>query len=223
MSLLTLKDESIAHCATARSAEDIHVRCDVRNICDWRIWQSISRNHCSGDILVLDTRDIVEKYVIANVYRMESQECQQNYNLHANGSCIHEKGQYKLTLNPHKRQRTTSCALVSPLKSDCNLFSRLYVASQLRDVNLNDYFSSDNQPCPPSLSARGKLTLGIKSDIVRFLEDASEKQDDITPSVDVVMLDGPAMLCMLQPAAAATLREYACPGCVPTLCGTATG
>ena len=29
VSLLTLKDESIAHCAMARSAEYIHVRCDV--------------------------------------------------------------------------------------------------------------------------------------------------------------------------------------------------
>ena len=35
--LLTLKGESIAHCATARSAKDIHVRCGVRQICDWRI------------------------------------------------------------------------------------------------------------------------------------------------------------------------------------------
>ena len=211
VSLLTLKDESIAHCASARRAEDIHVRCDVNKICDWRIWQSISRNHCSSDILVLDTRDIVEKYVIDNVYGMESQECQQYDNLHANGSCSHEKEQYKLTLNPHERQRTTSCGLVSSLKSDCNLFSRLYVASQFSDVNLNDYFSNENQPCPPSLAAREILKLGTKSDIVRCIEDASEKQDDITPSVDVVMLDGPAMLCVLKPAAAGTLREYASP------------
>ena len=91
MSLLTLKHESIANCATARSAEDIHVRCDVSKICDWRIWQSTSRNHCSSDILVLDTRDTVEKSVIDNVYRMESQGCQQYYNLHAKGSCSHEK------------------------------------------------------------------------------------------------------------------------------------
>ena len=122
MSLMPLKDESIAHCATARSAESIHVRGDVSKICDWPIWQSISRNHCSSDILILDTRVIVEKYVIDNVYRMESQGCQQYYNLYANGSCSHEKEQYKLTLNPHKRQRTTSCGLVSSLKSDCNLF-----------------------------------------------------------------------------------------------------
>ena len=72
----------------------------------------------------------------------------------------------------HKRQRTTSSGLVPSLKSDRNLFSTLSVASQFRDGNLNDYFSHKNQPCPPSLSARGKLKLGTKSDIVRCLEDA---------------------------------------------------
>ena len=113
--------------------------------------------------------------------------------------------------------------LVSSLKSNRNLFSRLFVASKFRDGNLNYYFSHKYQPCPPSLSARGKLKLGTKSDIVRCLEGAPEKQDDITPSVDVVMLDGRAMLCVLKPAASGTLREYACPGCVPTLCGTSTG
>ena len=65
--------------------------------------------------------------------------------------------------------------LVTSLESACHLFSRLYVASQFRDVNLNDYFSNENQPCPPSVSARGKLKLGTKSDIVRCIEDASEK------------------------------------------------
>ena len=174
-----------------------------------------------SDILVLDTQDIVQKSGVYNVYRMESQGCQQNYNLYANGSCSHEQEQY--TINPHKRQRTTSSGLVSSLKSDRNLFSRLFVASQFRGGNLNDYFSHKNQPCPTSLSARGKLKLGTKSEIVRCLEDAPDKQDDITPSVDVVMLDGPARLCVLKPAASGTLREYACSGCVPTISGTSTG
>ena len=91
VSLLTLKDESVAHCAAARSAVYIHVRCDVSKICYWRMWQSISRN--SSDILLLDTRDIVDKFVIDNVYGMESQGCQQYYNLYANGSCSNEKEQ----------------------------------------------------------------------------------------------------------------------------------
>ena len=60
----------------------------------------------SSDILVLDTRDIVEKGGVNNVYRMESQGYQQYYNVYANCSCSHAEEQY--TLNPHKRQRTIS-------------------------------------------------------------------------------------------------------------------
>ena len=153
---------------------------------------------------------------------MESQGCQlQYYNLYSNGSCSHGEEQY--TLNSHKRQRTTSSGLVSSLKSDSNFFSRLFVASQFRDGNLNDYFSHNNQPCPPPLATRGKLKLGTKSDTVRCLEDAPEKQDDITPSIGVLLLDGPAMLCVLKHAASGTLREYACAVGVPTLRGTSTG
>ena len=43
----------------------------------------------SSDILVLDIRDIVEKSGVYNVNRMESQGCQQYYNLYANGSYSH--------------------------------------------------------------------------------------------------------------------------------------
>ena len=128
----------------------------------------------SSDILVLDIRDIVEKSVVYNMYRMESQGCQQYYNLYANSSCSHEEEQY--TLNPHKRKRTTSSGLVSSLKSDRNLFSRLFVASQFRYGNLNYHSSHNNQPYPPSLSARGKLKLSTKSDIVRCLEDAQRSK-----------------------------------------------
>ncbi len=45
----------------------------------------------------------------------------------------------------HKRQRTTSSGLVSSLKSNRNLFSRLYVASQFRDGNLNGFFLLNRQ------------------------------------------------------------------------------
>ena len=79
-------------------------------------------------------------------------------------------------------------------KPTATFSQRLYVVSQFRDGNLDGFLSHENQPRPPPLSARGKLKLGTKSDIVRCLEDVPEDQDDITPSVDVVVLDGPAML-----------------------------
>ena len=53
----------------ARSAEDIPGRCDVTQICDWAMWQSISQT--SSDLLVLDTRDVVDKHVVDDVYRIE--------------------------------------------------------------------------------------------------------------------------------------------------------
>ena len=67
----------------ARSAEDIPGRCDVTKISDWRIWQSISQT--SSELLVLDTRDVVEKYVVDNVNRIESIGCHQYDNLYGNG------------------------------------------------------------------------------------------------------------------------------------------
>ena len=61
-----------------------------------------------------------------------------------------------------KCQKTKAQEMMSEVKSDRNLFSRLYVACQVRDGNLEEFFSYENQSCPPSLSDRGKLRLGKK-------------------------------------------------------------
>ena len=67
----------------ARSATDIPGIYYVTIICDWRIWQSIYQT--SSDLLVLDTRDVVKKYVVDNMYRIESLGCQQYDNVYGNG------------------------------------------------------------------------------------------------------------------------------------------
>ena len=67
----------------ARSAEDIPGICDVTKICDWRIWQSIYQT--SSDLLVLDTRDVEDQYIVDGVYRIEFLGCQQYDNLYGNG------------------------------------------------------------------------------------------------------------------------------------------
>ena len=136
----------------------------------------------SGDLLVLDTRDIVEKSVIDNLYRIEALGCQQYDNVVSERlvertipiyDVMKKNNIHTFLFNtPHTRQKTKTSELVSSLTSDRNLFSRLYVASQFRDGNLDDFFSHENQPCPPSLSDRGKLKLGTKSTIVRCLEGA---------------------------------------------------
>ena len=89
----------------ARSAEDIPGRCDVTKICDWLIWQSIS--HTSSDILVLDTRDVVEKCVVDNVYRIKSLGCQQYENVYM-GTAILE---YKLYSWSRESEQVYTCSI----------------------------------------------------------------------------------------------------------------
>ena len=87
----------------------------------------------SGDLPVLDTRDIVEK------------------------SGVMKKNNIHLFNTPHKRQKTTTSELVLSLKSDRNLFSRLYMASQFRDGNLDDFFLS-REPTVSSVTFRQRET-----------------------------------------------------------------
>ena len=56
--------------------------------------------------------------------------------------------------------------MMGKVKGDRNLFSRLYVACQVRDGNLEEFFTYENQSCPLSLSDRGKLRLGKKFDVL---------------------------------------------------------
>ena len=69
LSSLTLIDESIAHC---KGVQKIFLS-DVRSVKSAIGEYGNPFLETSSDILVLDTRDIVEKSGVYNVYRMESQ------------------------------------------------------------------------------------------------------------------------------------------------------
>ena len=56
------------------------------------------------------------------------------------------------------------------LKSDCSLFSRLYITCQTRAGDLDNVFAHENQATPPALSDMGQLRQGNKSDLVEILE-----------------------------------------------------
>ena len=97
---------------------------------------------------------------------------------------------------------------VTTLRNDCSLFSRLYVASQVRNGNLDEFFEHENQSYPPSKN--GKLRSGSKSDLVGCLEDLVTSQEKTNnPDVQVIILDGSAIVNMLRPGYAKTFSEYA--------------
>ena len=93
------------------------------------------------------------------------------------------------------------------LKSDCSLFSRMYIASQICNGDLDEFFKHENQSHPPSLSQLGRLRIGTKSDLLRCLDDAAVVNENLLyPTVQMSILDGAAIV---KPGTAKTFDDYA--------------
>ena len=72
---------------------------------------------------------------------------------------------------------------------------------------MEGFFGHENQSFPPSLSQYGKLSSGTKSDLLSCLEKNGPAQAQ-RPSVEALLLDGAAIVNMLQPGASKTFQEY---------------
>ena len=130
-----------------------------------------------------------------------------------------KRNKFPLFSRPPAREKSRAKHQLLSLKDDCSLFSSLYISCQTRDGDLDDFFSHENQACPPSLLNMGKLRLGTKSDIINCLEKLVPTTDDDLfdvqapstdkPTVDVVILDDAAIVNMLKPGTARTFSDYA--------------
>lgn len=107
---------------------------------------------------------------------------------------------------PTKKAASKDQVKVKLLKEDCSLFGRLYIACQTRDGDLDEFFSYENQPWPPSLSDQGQLRGGQKADLLKCLPQATSPVS--TPPVDAVILDGAVIVQMLEPKTSRTFDEY---------------
>ena len=116
----------------------------------------------------------------------------------------------KLALFKEQPQKNTmkDKQKVPALKNDCTLFSRLYIACQNRDGNLEEFFKHENQPYPPTLAQEEKIREGQKSDLVKCMERLIESKSN-APQVEVTIIDGPVIVQILNPGMVATFKEYA--------------
>ena len=92
------------------------------------------------------------------------------------------------------------------LKDDVALFSRLYIVMQHRDGDMKT-FTYENHPCPPSLSERGILRHGKKSDLIDIL--MQNTQTELPSLFDVKVLDGVAVAHPLPVTSISTFDDYA--------------
>ena len=84
------------------------------------------------------------------------------------------------------------------LKSDVQLFSRLFIVSTARELDLNEFVQYENQQSPPSLSVNGSLRPGSKSVLIPLLE-ALAPATDLIPSCDGCVFDDAGLVHFLKP------------------------
>ena len=170
----------------------------------------------TGDLFVLDTRAIADSKVVETVRTVEQlgkDQYQQlvTERLQERTTPLYDTIQKnKLPLfssPPATKEKTSDKLKIASLKSNCSLFSHLYVSCQVRDGDLKGFFGHENQSFPPSLTQYGKLRCGTKSDLLSCLEKNGPAQAQ-RPSVEALLLDGAAIVNMLKPGASKTFQEY---------------
>ena len=166
----------------------------------------------------MDGRDIADAAVIDTVRQIEKLG-EEQYDAYVKERLISQtkpisdpikKNNLPLFSRPPVREKTKLQLQVTSLRNYCSLFSRLYIASQVRNGNLDEFFEHENQVYPPALTQNGKLRSGSKSDVVGCLKDVVTSQERTNnPDVQVIILDGSATVDMVRPGYTKTFFDYA--------------
>ena len=174
----------------------------------------------TGDLLVLDTRDVVGDAVVTTVRTIKNlgKELYTGYvKAHLDertDSLFKPVKRNKLPLFscPHHVVKSNDKLEITSLKKTCALLSRMYVSYQVRDGNIDEFFRHENQGYPPVLSKFGELRTGTNADLVGCLQDTypTRAEDAPDPDVDAILPDGAAVINMLKPSEN-TQTSYSCP------------
>ena len=129
------------------------------------------------DLIRLDTREIMDTISAECIITIQERG-QEQYNSFAEEWLRQEvkpidapiTGNKVNLFNTVPQKKTKSLMATGSLKSEANLFARLYVACQTRDGDIDEFFRHENHAYPPALSSYGQLRKGKKSDLIPCLE-----------------------------------------------------
>ena len=177
----------------------------------------------STDMLRLHSRDIMDKEAIDCLTSIQSKGQEQyttfvEERLRTNTKPITATiTRNKVVLFNKQAQRSDKAgSKANLLQSESSLFARLYIACQTRDGDLDNFFSHENHPFPPSLSSYGQLRLPLqKSHLMDCLEQHVESTPSVRPRTDVSIMDGGVLVSILKPGGCKTFGDYTAKVFVP--------
>ena len=169
----------------------------------------------SNELTALHTKDVMDDAVVKSVKNVKDVGEKQfksfvNERLVERKLAISEplkKNNLHILSTQSKKVVSKDKVKVKELKEDCELFSRLFIACQNRDGNLDEFFAFENQPWPPSLAQSGNLRSGQKAGLIKcILNQAADPPSNF--QADAVILDGAVIVQMLPVKTARTFEEY---------------
>lgn len=168
----------------------------------------------SQELMTLDTHNCVDKDVI-NTFRTMDALGREQYKAYVKdvlverSVSIHKpiKRNRLLIFKRPDKSRSKMKQQMDDLKSDYSLFSKLFISSQVREADMDAFFSHENHPWPPSLSQHGKLRLpSAKSHLLDLIKPS--EQPEVPAKFDAKVFDGPAVVHTLARGDAKTFGEY---------------
>ena len=170
----------------------------------------------SGDLLVLDTRVIVDSTVVDTIQKIEKlgQEMCAPFFKERLVDCIRPlsdtvtKANLRLFCSRQHKEKSRDQKQLKAMKLDRTLFSTLYIVCQVRQVSMTEFFSHENQSYPPSLSDYGSMRCGTKADLLLCLEDQIIQGSVNRPDVQMIILDGAAIVNMIKPGTSDSFNDY---------------
>ena len=172
----------------------------------------------STDLSRLDSKDIVSEQTveaIKNARNIGKKQFEKFWTERISGDkpLLDKLSRNNLSLFRNSMNKSTrkSKTQKEVLKKDCNLLSRLYIGSTLREGDLENFFKHENQQVPPSLSNYGDIRHTTKSDLTTCIENELETthQVDTFKSASCKILDGAAIVNIRAPRDSITFEDYA--------------
>ena len=97
---------------------------------------------------------------------------------------------------------------VLSLKSDCHLSSSLFITSQAREANFDNFLAHENHAYPVALSEYGNLRKTDTYLFVQCLEELQKASYEELKHLAMIAIDGAAFVHMNPPRQSKTLQDY---------------
>ena len=171
----------------------------------------------SKDLIALDSKNIPNQNAVDNIRKVAESGAKQlneffEDRLKEKKISIYEiikKNKFVIFTQPSKPNKAWNKMEITTLKKSCQHFSRLHIACQVRDGNLDEFFSHENGSYPPSTSENGDLMPGSKSDLLHCLEKFYKEAATDNMTMNCIILDGAAIVNMIKPTGVRIFQEYA--------------